>query len=178
MGPHSRRACRTSRLPRCVKGPAPTAWSSAQCHGACCSATWCAMLLPVLGGPPRWHVVLNQLPPPKLPVSPRGKQRRWATHVGEALLLALVVGAVLRHGSKLRHSGGGRRARQGLCRTAAAAAVAASRHRRCQVRGGRPLLRRACKRAIGALDAVGWCLAAGRAALGRERAITPWPAHV
>lgn len=70
MGPHSKCACRTSRLLRCVAHPAPTAWRSAQCHGACCSTTWCAMLLPVLGGPPRWHMVLNQLPPPKLPVVP------------------------------------------------------------------------------------------------------------
>ncbi len=57
---------------------------------------------------------------------PAASQQPLGTHVGEALLLALVVRAVLRHGSKLQPGGRG----SSKSGRAAAAPATASRHRR------------------------------------------------
>ena len=106
---------------------------------------------------------------------PAASQQPLGTHVGEALLLPLVVRAVLRHGSKLQPGGRG----SSKSGRAAAAPANASRHRRRrQLRVARPLRRRACKRAIGTPGAVYGPLAAARVRLGRKLAITPCPAHV
>lgn len=65
--------------------------------------------------------------------APRAAAAPPPAHVGEALLLPLVVGAVLRHGSKLRAAGGG-----GVRRHAGEHAAPRRRHRRRHRQGAVP----------------------------------------